>query len=357
MVQKQKNTTFSGKVEIIGKSPYAGSGPRGIDVYTRELSKHISRALPHEALIVSKDQASGRPVNLVHYTFFDPFFLTLWRKVPKGTPYVVTVHDLIPLRFPEHFPSGLKGKLKYHLQKTALKNSAAIITDSESSRRDIAKHIAYPPGRIHVVPLAAGSISATASLKKAIVKEYALPDSYILYVGDINWNKNVVGLISSFSKIRDNKTVLVLVGKAFTSSVATPELRAINDAIAQSPKSNLIRKLGFVPTHHLSAIYKGATLYVQPSWYEGFGFPVIEALSQGTPVLSSNQGSLPEVGGDYTHYFDPNKQTDLAEKLQSLLSNTTLRTKYHEAGISWSKQFNWKNVAERTLRVYEKYAR
>lgn len=357
MVQKQKSHAFKGKVEIIGKSPYAGSGPRGIDVYTRRLSEHISKALPHESLIVSRDQTSSRPVNLVHYTFFDPFFLTLWRKVPRSTPYIVTVHDLIPLRFPEHFPSGIRGKIKYQLQKIALKKSAAIITDSEASRKDIAKYIGYPEDQIHVVPLAAGSVSATVALGKTIAKEYNLPSSYILYVGDINWNKNVVGLINAFSKIKDNSAALVLVGKAFTGRVMTPELQVINEAIKNSPKQQLIKKLGFLPTHHLSAIYKGATLYVQPSWYEGFGFPVIEALSQGTPVLSSNQGSLPEVGGEYAHYFDPNKKNDLTEKLESLLSNTALRTKYHESGIAWSKQFNWKNVAKDTLSVYEKYAR
>ena len=109
MVQKQKSTAFKGKVEIIGKSPYAGSGPRGIDVYTRQLSEYLSRDLPHESLIVSREVTSNLPVNLVHYTFFDPFFLTLWGKIPRSAPFIVTVHDLIPLRFPEHFPSGVRG--------------------------------------------------------------------------------------------------------------------------------------------------------------------------------------------------------------------------------------------------------
>lgn len=356
MAQKQKSLAFKGKVEIIGKSPYAGSGPRGIDVYTRRLSEHISKALPHESLIVSRDVASNRGVNLIHYTFFDPFFLTLWRKVPRNTAYIVTVHDLIPIRFPDHFPSGIRGKIKYQLQKIALKKSVAIITDSEASRKDIAKYIGYPEDRIHVVPLAAGSISATVALGKTISKEYKLPSSYILYVGDINWNKNVVGLINAFSKIADNKTSLVLVGKAFAGSIMTPELKAVKEAIDNSPKKHLIKKLGFVPTHHLSAIYKGAMLYVQPSWYEGFGFPVIEALSQGTPVLSSNQGSLPEVGGEYAHYFDPNIPNELSDMLQKIISNRELRTAYQAAGIVWAKKFSWKNVAKDTLDVYEKYA-
>ena len=357
MVHKQKNLAFKGKVEIIGKSPYAGSGPRGIDVYTRQLSEHLSRDLPHESLIVSREATSNLPVNLVHYTFFDPFFLTLWGKIPKSSPFIVTVHDLIPLRFPEHFPSGLRGRLKYFLQKRALRKASAIITDSIASRHDIVKYINYPESKVHVVPLAAGSISATVALGRTIVKEYELPERYILYVGDINWNKNIVGLINAFSSLTDNTTHLILVGKAFASSLQTPESTAINNAINASPKKSLIKKLGFVPTHHLSAIYRGATIYVQPSWYEGFGFPVIEALIQGTPVLSSNQGSLPEVGGEYVHYFDPNVSSDLSDKLSSLLKNGNLRTKYRDEGIAWAKKFTWKNVAHETMLVYEKYAR
>ncbi|MBP9702327.1 glycosyltransferase family 4 protein [Candidatus Woesebacteria bacterium] len=357
MVQKQKSTAFKGKVEIIGKSPYAGSGPRGIDVYTRQLSEHLSRDLPHESLIVSREVTSNLPVNLVHYTFFDPFFLTLWGKIPRSAPFIVTVHDLIPLRFPEHFPSGVRGKIKYLLQKSALKQASGIITDSVASKADIVKYVGYPESRVHVVPLAAGSISATVALGRTIAKEYDLPERYILYVGDINWNKNIVGLIKAFSSIVDDKTQLVLVGKAFASKSNTPESIAINEAISASPKKSLIKIVGFVPTHHLSAIYRGATLYVQPSWYEGFGFPVIEALIQGAPVLSSNQGSLPEVGGENVHYFDPNVSSDLSDKLSVLIKNGNLRTKYRDAGINWAKKFTWKNVAHETMLIYEKYSR
>ncbi len=357
MVHKQKSIAFKGKVEIIGKSPYAGSGPRGIDVYTRQLGEHLSRDLPHESLILSREVTSNLPVNLVHYTFFDPFFLTLWGKVPKNSPFIVTVHDLIPLRFPEHFPSGLRGRIKFFLQKRALKQASGIITDSIASKKDIAKFVDYPESQIHVVPLAAGSISATVALGRTIAKEYDLPERYILYVGDINWNKNIVGLVNAFSKITDDEAQLILVGKAFASKSSTPESNAINEAISASPKKSLIKKLGFVPTHHLSAIYRGATLYVQPSWYEGFGFPVIEALIQGTPVLSSNQGSLPEVGGEYVHYFDPSVDSDLSDKLSLLIKNENLRIKYRDSGIAWAKKFTWKNVAHETMLVYEKYSR
>jgi alpha-1,3-rhamnosyl/mannosyltransferase len=152
---------------------------------------------------------------------------------------------------------------------------------------------------------------------------------------------------------------LVLVGKAFESSKGTPEYAAINQAIADvgarhgSPVIN-IHMLGFVPSHHLPAIYRGATLYVQPSWYEGFGFPILEAMEQGTPVASASTGSLPEVGGDFAHYFDPGKDGDMAATLRDLLANKGKREKYIEDAKKWAKSFSWERVVEETHAVYEK---
>jgi glycosyltransferase involved in cell wall biosynthesis len=355
MVQKQKKAKFAKPIEIIGKTPYAGSGPRGVDVYTRLLAETLSKHLPHNQLRVSRDRASAKQVGLAHYTFFDPFFLTLWGKTPSNSPYVVTVHDLIPLRFSAHFPKGIRGTLKWWLQKQALKKAAGIITDSKASKTDIVEYTHFPKEHIHVIPLAAGHTVATVALCKTVKAEYKLPDRFVLYVGDINWNKNIPGLIEAFTKAAGERTHLILVGKAFVSSPNTPESLAIEDAIKKSSASAHIHKLGFIPGHHLSALYRLATLYVQPSWYEGFGFPVIEALTQGTPVLSSNQGSLPEVGGDCVHYFNPNNQTDFVSQLKTLLTDSKLRTEYSAKGLVWVKKFSWKNVAHETLAVYEKY--
>ncbi len=355
MVHKQKKLDLKGQIEIVSKKPYSGSGPRGIDVYTRLLSEHLSHLLPHDHLRLSRDVPSHRPADLIHYTFFDLYFLTLWAKLKKGTPFIVTVHDLIPLRFPAHFPSGLRGKFKYFLQRAAIRRAAGLITDSLASKKDIVSYLHYPADRIHVIPLAAGSTTATAALTRVVAKEYRLPPRYLLYVGDINWNKNVPGLIHAYSQLTAPDLPLVLVGKAFVGSAHTPELAAINQAIAASPNRDSIIKLGFVPSHHLSAIYRGATLYIQPSWYEGFGFPLLEALSQGTPVLSSDQGSLPEVGGAHVHYFNPHEPASLPTMLKKLLRDQALLTQHVDSGLLWVKNFSWKKVAQQTAQVYEKY--
>ncbi len=339
------------KIELIGKSPYKGSGPRGIDVYTRLLGEELSKIFNLNNITLTRDVARGN-ASIIHYTFFDPFFLTLWHKTPRNIPFVVTVHDLIPLRFPHAFPPGIRGRIKWYLQKQALKKASAIITDSLASKKDISKFVDYPVNQIHVVPLAAGHTVATRGLMKTVKQEYALPEHFLLYVGDINWNKNIPGLLDAFGKLKDD-IHLVLVGKAFVHANGIEESRAIEQIINKSGKAPLIHRLGFVPSHHLSAIYRLATLYIQPSWYEGFGFPLLEAMTQGTPILSSNQGSLPEVGGDCVHYFDPSDTKGFVTSISHLLSSDEDRLRYVTLGLNRVKDFTWNKVAKATSHVYE----
>jgi glycosyltransferase involved in cell wall biosynthesis len=345
-------------VEIVAKTPYAGSGPRGVDVYATNLYNELASTHSRDKSFLSRGKPGGQSVDVVHYTFFDPFFLTLWGNKHKSK-YVVTVHDLIPLKFPLHFPVGLRGKFKWFLQKRALLGASAVITDSTCSKNDIAEIVGIPKDKIFVIPLAAGHTTVNEKMVRTVRSEYSLPERYLLYVGDINWNKNIPGLIKAFGSLDSSETHLVLVGKAFESSKGTPEYAAINQAIIDvgvrrgSPVTN-IHMLGFVPSHHLPAIYRGATLYVQPSWYEGFGFPILEAMEQGVPVAASCTGSLPEVAGDYAHYFDPWLEGSMTDVLQDILSNKTKREKFVENGKKWARSFSWERVVEETHAVYEK---
>ncbi len=339
------------KIEIVSKSLYSGSGPRGVDVYARHLFDELSKLTSTDTIKLSKDKASGNQVDVIHYTFFDPFYLTLFGQKTKP-PFVVTVHDLIPLVFENQFSIGIRGKIKWLFQKRALRRSAAIITDSQCSKTDIVKLVGVNENKVYVIPLAAGHTIVNDKLVKTVRSAYNLPDIYLLYVGDINWNKNISGLIEAFSTIQDRQTHLVLVGKAFESSKNTTEYHQIREAIEKSGKSELIHMLGFVPSHHLPAIYKAATLYVQPSWYEGFGFPILEAMEQGTPVASSAAGSLREVGGQYAHYFDPNVKGEMGKLLSELLKNSNSRKRYVDSGKSWAKSFTWDKVIKKTRAVY-----
>ena len=353
MEKKSKIKKINLKIEIVAKSPYAGSGPRGVDVYATHLFNELASRYSRNNTFLSRGNVGKQKVDLVHYTFFDPFFLTLWSRFHK-TKYVVTVHDLIPLKFPEHFPVGLKGRFRWILQKRALLGASAIITDSACSKNDIAEIVGFPVNNIFVVPLAAGHTTVNEKMVRMVGTQYKLPERYLLYVGDINWNKNIPGLIRAFAMLNSSKTHLVLVGKAFESSKGTPEYVQISKAITESGKSDFIHMIGFIPSHHLPAVYRGATLYVQPSWYEGFGFPILEAMEQGTPVASANTGSLPEVGGEYAHYFDPNDSGAMTEPIQELLKNKEKREKYVVEGKKWARSFSWEKVVEETHAVYEK---
>lgn len=326
---------------------------RGIGSYTRELIKSLEKDYSHDIFYSSEyKQGVKKDPDLIHFPYFDPYFLTLPSRT--NVPVVVTIHDLIPLKYPTHFPAGMRGKLKLFIQKKRLQHITHLITDSQASKSDIIKYLAFPDEKISVIPLAATSSRSTATLTKEIKDKYNLPDRYLLYVGDINWNKNVPGLIRAFSKLDNPRLHLVLVGKVFSDKPDIPEYHLVKQAIEDCTRPDKIHALGYLPSHHLPYIYQHATLYVQPSFDEGFGLPLLEAMQYGCPVISSNQGSLPEVGGEAAVYFDPHDHEQFVSQLAGLLKSASKRDRFRKRGIEHSKQFSWKKTAELTHEVYEK---
>lgn len=327
---------------------------RGVGFYTLNLFKSLKELKDKNQFFLQKNKKEKIKADLIHYPYFDPFFLTL--PLVKNKPTVVTIHDLTLLKFPQYYPSGVRGKIKWQIQKISLKGVKAIITDSKNSKKDIEKIIGFPKEKIFVVYLACGKEFKKLKVKssKSKVKEkYRLPDDFILYVGDLNWNKNVKGLIQAFKKLKVKSLKLVLVGEAFVN----PELleaKEIKRMIKEWQLEDKILILGFIPTRDLVAIYNLATLYVQPSFYEGFGLPVLEAMSCGCPVLSSNQASLPEVGERAVEYFNPYKKKELVEKLFFLLSNKEKLKELSIKGLKQAKKFFWKKTALETKKIYEK---
>lgn len=332
------------KIVLASKDLHNASSTRGIGVYARELTAALTKYYPSDTL------SSTLPGDIIHYPFFDPFSQTL--KIDSRIPTVVTVHDLIPLRFPKHFPIGWRGKFNWFVQQRAIRRAAHIITDSESSKQDIINLMGIAKEKITVIPLGPNHTQkVSVGLSHKIAESYSLPHKYLLYVGDINWNKNLPGLIKSFSEIQDSTLRLVLVGKVFSDKPNIPEYRSLMQAISQSGKSDKIVLIGFVPSHHLSVFYTRATLYVQPSWYEGFGLPILEAMKFGCPVASSNRGSLPEVGSDAVAYFDP--KSGMTQVIDSLLHSPKRRAELAQLGVMRAKLFTWDKTAALTHKVYE----
>ncbi len=339
------------KVSLLSKGMHGQSHARGIGIYAKELLHALQKNYPQDHFFSTNNKYVSYHPDLIHYPFFDPFFLTL--RLDQRIRTIVTIHDLIPLKFPTHFPSGLRGKFKWLIQKSRLKKVAHIITDSECSKHDILELTGLESDRVSVVPLApSGADFVPKRLVSKLRQEYHLPDNYLLYVGDINWNKNIPGLIECFNRLSDQKLGLVLVGKVFSDRPNISEYKEIRTLIDSSPKSTQILELGYVPTHHLGAIYAGATLYVQPSFYEGFGLPILEAMRYGCPVASSDRGSLQEIGGQAVAYFDPAKT--MTTVISDLLSSPTRLKELSALGLQRAKLYSWTETAKLTHNIYEK---
>ncbi len=330
---------------------------RGVGRYTQELLQALRELhSPNEFLTTSDEKKVS--VDVVHYPFFDLFFSTLplW----LSRPTIVTIHDVIPLVFAKHYPRGIRGNIKFFKQRLALRAVAHVITDSEISKRDIIEHLRIPSDKVTVVPLAASQDirKPPQAIIDAVRKRYELPKSYALFVGDINYNKNLPFLIQSMSQVE--KLTLVLVGKN-VNNTAIPEGKELYRAISahgMEKRVRLIDTLGTDSTQDLSALYAGATLYIQPSLYEGFGLPVLEAMQCRTPVVSSLGGSLPEVAGDGAIYFHPHDQAECAAAITKVLHMPEKQLQnLIQKGVLRAGEYSWKRAAQQTLAVYEKVVR
>lgn len=326
---------------------------RGIGFYTQNLVDCLKAQKSKDFEIIFFDgEEVPKGIDLVHYPYFDLFKPTL--KIGNQKT-VVTVHDVIPLLFSSHYPPGLRGRVNFWLQKRSLLASSSVICDSRASKRDIAKHLNYPKKKIHVVYLAANKIYKpvkSESMLRAVKKKYHLPKKFVLYVGDVNYHKNLLGLIAAVKK---TDLPLVIAGKAATaktfdsSHIENQPLVKIIKEFGDDPK---VRRLGFVPDKELVVLYNLASVYCLPSFYEGFGLSILEAMACGTPVVAAKTGSLPEVCGQAAVMVNPRKVDQMAKQLSKVALDSKLSKKLSDEGISQAKKFKWQKTAEQTLEVY-----
>lgn len=334
---------------------------RGIGTYTRSLLGALKKE--NDLEVVEFDSIKKLPnVDTVHYPWFDPFFKTL--KLNKNIPTIVTIHDVIPLVFPKHFPVGIKGKINFYFQKKALEKVRFIITDSENSKKDIIKYLGLDKNKIRVVLLAPDPQFRKLNEDELnfVREKFNLPDNYILFVGDANYTKNLPLLIESFKELLTDKKLkdlkLVLVNNVFLKKddmdhAELKSLKKVNELIQKYDIEKNILRMGKVESEDLVGIYNLAKVYVQPSLYEGFGIPILEAMACGVPVVSSNRSSLPEVGGDAVVYFNSESKSDLVSNLTDVLLNPNLQKKLSDKGTKRSKLFSWEKTASQVKNIYE----
>lgn len=328
---------------------------RGVGVYTKNLIDALEKyGKGHTYLYFTGNQLVPQDADIVHYPYFDPFFLTL--PLVKRKPTVVTVHDLIPLVFPYKFPAGIRGNIKWQVQKLSLRRARRIIADSLCSQNDIARIVGIKKEIIDTVYLApdpAYREIKDVTVLTAVRKKYSLPKQYILFVGDVNWNKNVIGLLRAFARLRSHKELmqykLVLVGRAFQDSIIV-ETQEINQFIREHDLAHVVLAPGNIPIEELACVYSMASVYVQPSYYEGFGLPVLESMACGCPVVCTNVSSLKEIAGPAL-LVSP-KPDDILAGIQKII--TVDRKIQSERQFEWVKQFTWKRTAQKTIQSYEK---
>jgi glycosyltransferase involved in cell wall biosynthesis len=300
-------------------------------------------------------RAARGQVDVLHYPYFaSPLFTTL--------PTVVTIHDLIPLLFPEYsINPGVK--LYNALIVAAARRADAVIAVSEHTRRDIVTHLHIPAQRIHVTYEAAGEeFRPQAEQSVAAIRQRYGLGRYIYYIGGLNRHKNVQALLAAYKQARQNlpePPQLVIAGQAHSGNKAVfPDLRAACAALglswADGSQRNAadVRFLGFVAEEDKPALYAAADLFVYPSLYEGFGFCPLEAMASGAPVISSRTASLPEIVGDGGVLVDPSDIGALAEAIVGVLTNPALAGDLRRRGLRQAARFDWATMAEQTAVVY-----
>lgn len=331
----------------------SGHNGRGVGVYTKLLIEALQMyQKDHVVSLVTHQHDIPDTCNLVHYPYFDPFFLTL--PLIRRYPSVVTVHDVIPLLYPDKFPAGIKGSIKFQIQKFSLSSVRRIITDSNTSKEDIKKVFKRDPKSIDVVYLAS-SIQHRGSNTMSSSKKPLYDTPYIMYVGDVNWNKNISGLLTAFANsIKTYPTLqLLLVGKSFCND-SLIEVQEIKHQINSLKLGSHIQMPGFIDTTSLMELYKHATCLIQPSFYEGFGFSVVDALSLGCPVICAGVSSLSEISGPSLK-IDPYTPKTITDSIIEILQMPDMkRKKMIHDGYDWVAKFTWEKVAKETIESYKK---
>lgn len=267
-------------------------------------------------------------------------------------PVVVSVHDVSFLEHPEFFPRFRAMQLSWSVQRT-VRSAAKILTLSEFSSAAIQRAYRVRPDDVVVVPLAAAPEFRTFHIDNAldaVRNRFQLPAPYILSVGDLQPRKNQIGLIQAFAELVKNfpqlRHRLVFAGK---ETWFAPKVR---EAAKNSGVGDRIRFLGFVTDQDLLHLYNACDLFVFPSFYEGFGLPVLEAMACGRAVTCSNTSAMPEVADGAAILFNPHSIAEMTRAMADLLRDAELRARMERLGQQRAAHFSWQKSAQKTLDVY-----
>ena len=282
-------------------------------------------------------------IDLMHYPNFN---------VPLVSccPYVVTIHDLIYYLYPEECPSIAAHYYARFMLNYAIRHARAILTVSEHSQRDLQRVFHAPPEKIRVIPNGADELCHCPPTNAAdtLKERYGIKGRYVFYVGKHHGYKNITTLVQAFMTHQEvyQQTQLVIAGKRDQRRYELYDLAARLD-----PGGRIIFT-DFVEDDGLFDLYRGASLFVFPSLYEGFGLPPLEAMACGVPVICSNAASLPEVVGDAAILADPLNIHEMADAMRVVLTDAALHRSLQVKGHAQTRRFSWEHAARDLLQGY-----
>src|SRR6202158_4949794 len=289
-----------------------------------------------------------------------PHLFWLPRNLP--CPYVMTVHDVLDHMYRARDQSGLRRSLHFFLTHRALKGAARLFAVSNFTKSEVEKLFGIPGDRIEVIYNAIDERflrgHATEPDRQLLAERFLVSHSFLLYAGRISPHKNVVRIIEAFSALKAELEKedlfpglkLIIIGDELSKH---PDLRR---TVIRSRMQNDVRFMGFVPIEVLPISYAVAKIFVFPSLYEGFGLPPLEAMAHGTPVVTSNTSSLPEVVGNAAVLVNPENVFEIMRALHKVLVDQPLREKLKQRGYEQVERFSWETSVQRILNVYREVA-
>ena len=294
--------------------------------------------------------------DLVHI----PHLFWLPRQLP--CPYVITVHDLLEHMYRAHNRSQPRRLLHFFLTRKVMRDAARIFAVSQFTKSEIEKLFGIEGAQIEVVYNAIderflrGHTGATD--KQFLAERYLVNSPFILYAGRISPHKNLVRIIEAFSALKAEldkegkfpDLKLIIIGDELSKH---PDMRR---TVIRGGVQNDVRFMGFVPIEVLRVFYDLAKIFVFPSLYEGFGLPPLEAMAFGTPVVTSNTSSLPEVVDKAAVLVNPENPFEIMRALHRVLLDQALRDKLKQRGYEQAQKFSWESSARRVLAVYQRVA-
>jgi len=284
--------------------------------------------------------------------------------MPRGLacPYVLTVHDLLEHMYATRNFSSVRRSLHFYLTRRVLRTAARVIAVSQFTKNEIEKLLGIPDERIEVVYNAIDERflhgHASDTDRQMIAERYQVTYPFLLYAGAIRPHKNVVRIIEAFSALKNELAKerrygdlkLIIIGDDLSSH---PRLRR---TVVSGGVQNDVRFLGFVPIEVLRIFYDVAKVFVFPSLYEGFGLPPLEAMAHGTPVVTSNTSSLPEVVGSAALTVNPENVFEIRRALQQALLDGEVRERMKRTGYEQAARFSWESSVARILEIYREVA-